>query len=113
MRRETIEKPWGRFERFTLNEQSTVKLIFVKKGEALSLQTHEHRSEFWKIVKGSPTVEIGETIVEAFPGDEFMVREKEPHRISANDEDVEILEISIGDFNEEDIIRIEDKYGRA
>ena len=41
-------RPWGNFERFTLNEQSTVKIITVNPGEAFSLQVHGHREEFWR-----------------------------------------------------------------
>ena len=112
MRRENTEKPWGSFERFTLNELSTVKIITVKNGEALSLQTHKHRSEFWKILKGNPAVQIGNSIVEALPGDEFTIAEGEQHRISAPSNEVLFLEIAFGEFDEDDIVRIEDKYNR-
>ncbi|HEY4501282.1 MAG TPA: hypothetical protein VJI70_03425 [Candidatus Paceibacterota bacterium] len=40
------ERPWGNFERFTLNEKTTVKIITVNAGESISLQTHENRDEF-------------------------------------------------------------------
>ena len=113
MKRQAVEKPWGKFDQFTLNEASTVKVITVKKGQALSLQTHEHRSEFWRVLKGDPIIQIGDTIVEAFPGDEFMIHKKEAHRITAKAEDSEILEIAFGDFDEEDIVRLEDNYGRV
>src|SRR5258706_508284 len=43
----TDQRPWGSFERFTLNESSTVKLIYVQPGERLSLQRHESRDELW------------------------------------------------------------------
>jgi mannose-6-phosphate isomerase-like protein (cupin superfamily) len=112
MRRENVEKPWGEFERFTLNELSTVKLITVKSGESLSLQTHKHRSEFWKIIKGKPAVQIGNSVVDALPGDEFTIAEGEQHRISASADDVLFLEIAVGTFDEDDIVRLEDKYDR-
>ncbi len=107
-----VERPWGHFERFTLNEKSTVKLLYIKKGESLSLQYHNHRDEFWKIVSGNPFVEIGESKNEANPGDEFVTKALTHHRISAPKDDVVFLEISFGELDEEDIVRIEDKYNR-
>lgn len=109
---ETVEKPWGFFRRFTLNELSTVKILHIKAGEEFSLQSHEHRGEFWRVIKGQPVVTLGEEERQAKEGDEFFAPEKTPHRIHATNGDVDVLEISIGDFNEEDIKRIADKYGR-
>ena len=50
---EKEQRPWGNFERFTLNEKTTVKIITVNAGEELSLQKHNNRTEFWKIISGS------------------------------------------------------------
>ncbi len=109
----TIQKPWGEFREFTLNDKVTVKLIKVKRGESLSLQEHHKRSEFWKILKGTPEVTDGEIVTRANIGDEFTVPIGVAHRISAIDDDVEFLEISHGEFDENDIERLEDKYGRT
>lgn len=107
------ERPWGNFRQFTHNTPSTVKIIFVKKGEALSLQYHNNRTEFWKILSGTPKVAIGESTIHAKKGDEFTIMPKTNHRVSSVDTDTEFLEIAYGDFNESDVIRLEDKYGRA
>ena len=107
-----IEKPWGRFERFTYNELSTVKLLYIKKGESLSLQYHNKRNEFWKIVNGNPLIEIDGRIINARPLDEFEIQALSKHRISAPNDDVVFLEIATGEFDEDDIIRLEDKYSR-
>lgn len=107
------ERPWGGFERFTLNEPSTVKIITVAPGEAFSLQTHAHRQEFWRIISGSGTVRIGESEHTAKPGDTFLVREGEIHRATGGPEGLTFLEIAFGIFDENDITRIEDKYGRT
>ena len=56
----TVKKPWGQFDQFTHNEISTVKILSVDKGGELSLQNHEHRTEFWRIISGHPLVTIGE-----------------------------------------------------
>lgn len=108
----TIKKPWGQFEQFTKNENTTVKIHTINPNSSLSLQFHNHRSEFWKIIFGHPMVTIGEEKINAKPGDEFTIEKLEKHRIETGDEQAIMLEICYGDFDEEDIIRLEDKYGR-
>lgn len=109
----TIVRPWGEFRQFSLNEQSTVKIISVKSGATLSLQYHHKRNEFWHVISGNPDILIGDTTVSAKPGDEFQICTGVHHRISAPKNDVQILEVARGHFDEEDIIRLQDKYGRA
>lgn len=109
----TIEKPWGKFQQFTHNENSTVKIIFVNSGNSLSLQTHTNRSEYWYIISGHPSVTIGEIVKNANPGEEFNINKNEVHRLEAQNDNVQILEISYGNFDEEDIIRLDDKYDRT
>jgi mannose-6-phosphate isomerase-like protein (cupin superfamily) len=106
------KRPWGSFTRFTNNEVSTVKILHIKKGEEFSLQYHKHREEFWKIIKGNPEVIVGDKIENSHEGDEFIIKPMINHRISAPIDDVFVLEISTGQFDEDDIVRIEDKYGR-
>lgn len=107
------ERPWGNFRQFTHNSTSTVKILLVKKGQAFSLQYHNSRTEFWKILSGNPEVTVGDRIMKASPGDEFEVLPKMNHRIYATDSDAQILEISSGNFDESDTVRLEDKYGRV
>ena len=106
-------RPWGDYERFTLNEMTTVKIIDVLPNEAFSLQTHEHRDEFWRILKGSGTAHIGDAEHEAKEGDTFFSPRHAEHRMHAGPSGITFLEISFGDFDETDISRIEDKYGRV
>ncbi len=107
------ERPWGNFEQFTLNEKSTVKVITVKAGEAFSLQTHEHRGEFWHILSGSGEITVDTETYEAHAGDNFFVPKQTKHRVQAAQNDIVFLEITFGDFDEKDIIRLEDNYGRT
>ena len=107
-----VKKPWGQFDQFTHNEKTTVKVLSVNPNSSLSLQYHNKREEFWRIISGHPKVTIGEKTVTAKPGDEFMIKKKELHRIETKDDAAQFLEISYGDFDEDDIIRTEDKYGR-
>ena len=108
----TTKKPWGSFTRFTNNEPSTVKILHINKGEEFSLQYHTKRQEFWKIIKGNPVVVVGDKTEEAHEGEEFVIEPHKNHRIFASNDDVTVLEISKGQFDEDDIVRIEDKYGR-
>ncbi len=110
---EKEERPWGDFERFTLNEKTTVKIITVKAGESFSLQTHEHRDEFWRIIKGSGIVRIGERDTDAKEGNAFFSPRRSEHRVTGGPEGISFLEIAFGDFDEDDITRLEDKYGRV
>lgn len=107
------ERPWGDFERFTLNENTTVKIVSVKAGEALSLQTHKHRDEFWRIIKGSGTIRIGDTDHNAHEGENFFSPRGSEHRVTGGADGLAFLEIAFGDFDEKDIDRLEDRYGRA
>lgn len=109
----TTKRPWGSFTRFTNNEPSTVKILHINKGEEFSLQYHTHRREFWKILKGSPEVTVGDKVMSPNEGDEFVIEPNTNHRIHAPVDEVIVLEISNGRFDEDDIVRIEDKYGRV
>jgi mannose-6-phosphate isomerase len=106
------DRPWGYFDEFISNTPCTVKIITVNAGESLSLQYHEHRSEFWVILKGNGFVTIGDDKLEAHEGDQFHIDVHANHRAEGGSEPLVFLEIATGNFDEEDIIRIDDKYGR-
>lgn len=110
---EKDERPWGFFERFTLNEQSTVKIITVNAGETLSLQKHANREEFWHLISGSAMVTVGSETKEAHGGDNFFIPKGSLHRIGALTEPCVFLEVAYGEFDENDITRLEDKYNRT
>jgi mannose-1-phosphate guanylyltransferase len=110
--RDREERPWGSFERFTLGELSTVKIVRVLPAKRLSLQYHHKRSEFWRVIQGDGTVTIGEEEYPAHTGDEFEIPIETKHRLAAGEEGIVILEIGLGDFDESDIVRIDDDFGR-
>ena len=105
-------RPWGEFIEFTRNTPSTVKIITINAGEAFSLQSHAHRDEYWRVLSGNGTIRIADKNIPASPGDNHFVPRGTLHRIEAGTAPVVILEISFGDFDEKDITRLEDKYGR-
>jgi mannose-6-phosphate isomerase-like protein (cupin superfamily) len=105
--------PWGSFERFTLNEKSTVKLITINPGEELSLQQHAHRDEEWRILSGSGKVTVDERVTDVKPGDTYFITRGTRHRVAGGMLGLTLLEIALGDFDEKDITRFEDRYGRS
>ncbi len=107
------DRPWGYFDRFTLNEISTVKILHINHGGELSYQFHNHRSEFWRIISGHPIVTIDDVETVHGPGDNIEIPQGAKHAISALTDDVEFLEIALGEFDELDITRLKDKYGRS
>jgi mannose-6-phosphate isomerase len=108
------ERPWGKFERYCLNEPVTVKIITVEPGQQLSLQRHRHRDELWVALDDELIVEIDGQTSRAKTGDRFFVRRGQNHRVaSPKDHTVRFLEVAFGDFTETDIERLADDYGRA
>lgn len=108
----TEKRPWGSFTQFIKNEAATVKIISVKPKQSLSLQYHHDREEFWYVLSGTGSVVVGKKTYKAIPGKMFTVPPETLHRISAVTA-LEILEIATGHFDETDIVRVEDKYGRT
>lgn len=106
-------KPWGAFDRYTLNEASTVKIIRVAPGSRLSLQRHRHREELWVALDEGLQVEIEGECHILGTGEETTVPCGAIHRASnVSDQNARILEISFGSFDEEDIERFGDDYDR-
>ena len=106
------ERPWGKFEQFCHNEKVTVKIITVRPHSKLSLQYHRNRDEFWRVIEGKGEVVLGEKTLKAERNDEFFIPKETEHRMMTQDKTLEIMEISFGDFDENDIVRIDDIYQR-
>ena len=110
---ETENRPWGMFETFAKNTPCTVKIITVNAGESTSLQRHKERDEFWYVISGEGKVVVGDDEINAEPKMTFFVPKNTKHRIEGGVVSFQLLEVSFGEFDEKDIERIEDKYGRA
>lgn len=107
------QRPWGRFEQFTLNEPTTVKIVTVDPGHRLSLQTHERRGEFWQVLDGPLDVTVDGDSWAAQTGDKVWVPPGSTHRMgNSGVASARVLEIGYGDFDEADITRLEDDYRR-
>jgi len=107
-------RPWGSFSRFTHNELSTVKILEIKPGEQNSLQYHDRREELWVPLDDNTEVVVGEQKWRPKKFEEIFIAKEQKHRlIGAGKEPGFVLELSFGDFDEEDIVRVEDDYNRA
>jgi len=107
------ERPWGSFRQFTHNDPTTIKIITVNPNEEISLQSHQSRSEFWHVISGDGNVEIGDLNEKAVIGNEYDIDVGVRHRLKAGPNGISVLEITTGNFSEEDVFRYEDKYGRV
>jgi mannose-1-phosphate guanylyltransferase/mannose-6-phosphate isomerase len=110
-----VHRPWGWYERLSLGHRYQVKCIMVKPGSQLSLQSHMHRAEHWIVVEGTIEVTRNEETLLLTENQSTYIPLGARHRM-ANPGKVPafLIEVQSGSYlGEDDIIRYEDKYGRA
>lgn len=106
-------RPWGKFRSFPYNQAHSIKIITIESGEAVSLQYHSKRSEFWVILDEGLEVRVGKRVWQPHRNEEIFVPRNTPHRVRCVSQDsARIMEIWIGKSDESDIVRLEDAYGR-
>ena len=105
-----LEKPWGYEIVFALTDRYCGKVIFVRAGEQLSLQFHERKDETIYLQSGRIELEIAGAVEIAHPGASFRLVPGVVHRWRAL-EDSLVLEVSTPELD--DVVRLEDRYGRA
>jgi mannose-6-phosphate isomerase len=109
-----VEKPWGYFEQYTHNLPCTVKIITVAPGGTLSRQYHEKRDELWVVLDRGACVELDGEVLHPGIEEKLFIPRGTVHRLSSvGGDEVRVLEISFGEFDEDDIVRLEDVYGRV
>ncbi len=112
---EIFARPWGIYKTTVLNDMFQAKVIYIMPGQALSLQSHRHREEYWIVIHGSGDIQLDGSIHGVTPGQSFFIPKGCKHRMS-NTSETEILilnEVQLGDyFGEDDIQRYDDRYGR-
>jgi mannose-1-phosphate guanylyltransferase/mannose-6-phosphate isomerase len=113
---EIFQRPWGYYKTTVLNDYFQAKIISVKPGGQLSLQSHNHREEHWIVVHGSGTVQLDNSVITVCCGSTVFIPLGCKHRLINTDDEESLIitEVQIGDyFGEDDIIRYEDIYGRS
>lgn len=111
-----FSRPWGFYKTTILNDMFQSKVINVLPRQSLSLQSHNHREEYWIIVNGEGIVTLGTSEKKVLPGSTLFVPKDCKHRLvnTSLSEPLIFIEVQIGDyFGEDDIIRYEDNYNRA
>jgi mannose-6-phosphate isomerase len=111
---ESENRPWGSWHVIDVEPGFKVKRIHVNPGSRLSLQTHEHRSEHWVVIRGTATATVDDDTRHVNTGESIDVPLGARHRL-ANDgeEELVIVEVQLGGYTgEDDIVRLEDDYGR-
>jgi mannose-1-phosphate guanylyltransferase len=111
---QTVKRPWGKYSVLQDKANFKVKRIDVNPGKRLSLQKHKHRKEHWTVVEGTArvTVESKERVL--VPGQDVVIPLGAIHRLeNAGQDRLRVIEVQTGDyFGEDDIIRLEDDWGR-
>jgi mannose-6-phosphate isomerase len=111
-----VDKPWGYELIWAVAEEYVGKVLFVAAGQSLSLQFHREKDESWYVQSGRAKLELGEAGAAVLmqevvgPGAAFRYRPGTVHRVTAL-EDTTILEVSTPHLD--DVVRLEDAYGRA
>lgn len=106
-------RPWGGFDIFALNRTASVKIITVAPAGRLSLQRHHLRAETWVVLDPGLEVVVGDRTWVAEVDEVVHVPRGALHRMTATGDRVRVLEVVLDVFDEDDIVRVEDAYGRV
>jgi mannose-6-phosphate isomerase len=107
-------RPWGRYDVVSDQADHKIKRILVLPGKRLSYQTHAHRSEHWFVIRGTGQVTRDGETIEVSAGVAVDIPQGAAHRMhNTGDDDLLFVEVQTGDyFGEDDIVRLEDDFGR-
>ncbi len=111
----TVHRPWGYYTLLEEGERYKVKRLCIYPGKSISLQRHHHRAEHWVVVKGTARVVKGEEEHYVHENESIYIPKSVVHRLeNPGKVDLHLIEIQTGEYIEEDdIIRLEDEYGRC
>jgi mannose-6-phosphate isomerase-like protein (cupin superfamily) len=112
---ERTERPWGWFETVSEDAVSKIKRLRVHPGQQISLQKHLQRAEHWVVVRGLAQVTLGQTVQTLGVGAHVEISLGQVHRLgNTTDEPLDVVEVQWGNYlGEDDIVRLEDTYGRV
>ena len=109
-----VHRPWGWYQTMDLGDRFRVKRLVVAPGKKLSLQKHHHRAEHWVVVRGTAEVTRDHEVLVVHENESIYLPSGCAHRLSNPGKiPVEIVEVQTGTYlGEDDIVRIEDDFGR-
>jgi mannose-6-phosphate isomerase len=107
-------RPWGSWHVIDKGKGFQVKRIHVSPGARLSLQTHRYRAEHWAVIQGVATATVGEETLQVPTGGSIDIAIGAKHRLANDGEDeLVVIEVQLGEYTgEDDIVRLQDDYGR-
>lgn len=111
----TVHRPWGTYTVLEEGPNFKIKRIVVNPGAKLSMQLHHQRSEHWVVVSGRARITNGEREIYLEQNESTYIPQNHRHRLE-NPEEVplQIIEVQCGEYvGEDDIVRLEDTYGRV
>jgi len=110
-----VARPWGWYDSIDEGDRFKVKRIQVKPGASLSLQRHTHRAEHWIVVKGEAEITNGDQVITLKENQSTFIPQGQVHRLAnRGSTPLEIIEVQSGSYlGEDDIVRLEDTYGRS
>ena len=110
-----VHRPWGSYDSIDSGPRFQVKRIIVKPGASLSLQMHHHRAEHWIVVSGTAEVTVGEKVVLLCENESTYIPLGAVHRLANPGKlPLELIEVQSGSYlGEDDIVRLQDNFGRA
>ena len=110
-----VYRPWGKYDSIDSGDNYQVKRLTVKPGAKLSVQMHYHRSEHWVVVAGTARVHYGDDSRDLHVNESTYHGKEVVHALeNPTDQVLELIEVQVGEYlGEDDIVRFEDKYGRA
>lgn len=112
---EIISRPWGFYKTSLLTPFYQSKILCINPGQAISLQSHNHREEHWVNIKGKGKVIVDDKERNFLRGDYIHIPKKSKHRLVNNSKKEKLIvnEVQLGEsFDESDIVRYQDNYGR-
>ncbi len=113
---EIYNRPWGFYKSVLLNAHAQAKILTIFPKSETSLQLHKHREEHWLVVKGSGEIVRYKKRVAVVPGQYIYIPKECVHQIinTSTKKNLVLSEVQLGEyFGEDDIVRLEDKYGRT
>ena len=106
------DRPWGFYQNIDFSRKSKVKRIYVNPNSKFSLQYHRDREEHWIVVEGSGKLTLGEEVREVTIGEYIHIPTGTIHRLEGGKNGILIIEVQMGECMEDDIVRLDDDYGR-